>query len=410
MNLKTSTLWTRNFKLAISGMIISALAGVGLNVALSVVVFEQTQSTLLNSLYLAASFLPNFFLPFILGPYVDRHDPLKILVRNEVILACLFFVAGGLLYVFEFSYWPFLLVSMLISSLGVLSHLASSSMLPQLMDQKFYSKGNAIISTIYPLSNVFVAPLMMILLKHVGLSFILILYGVACLIDAKIESHIDESFEFLQTSESLSLSTYISDLKQGYQYLRNDQPLFSVFMFFSLVMFANGVSSLAYPYFNQSPTLTNTDYGLMLSFQSAGYMFGGFFHYFVRIPDHKRHLVAIIVYFTFSILDGFYYFFPFTMMLVIRFILGFGGMNSANIRISAIQHRVHNTYRAKINAMFSISFTLFEIMGQLGAGYLGEFFEIRWLQLAFNAIYFISILIFVLPSKFNIKELYNYQT
>lgn len=299
---------------------------------------------------------------------------------------------------------------MLISSLGVLSHLASSSMLPQLMDQKFYSKGNAIISTIYPLSNVFVAPLMMILLKHVGLSFILILYGVACLIDAKIESHIDESFEFLQTSESLSLSTYISDLKQGYQYLRNDQPLFSVFMFFSLVMFANGVSSLAYPYFNQSPTLTNTDYGLMLSFQSAGYMFGGFFHYFVRIPDHKRYLVAIIVYFTFSILDGFYYFFPFTMMLVIRFILGFGGMNSANIRISAIQHRVHNTYRAKINAMFSISFTLFEIMGQLGAGYLGEFFEIRWLQLAFNAIYFISILIFVLPSKFNIKELYNYQT
>ena len=104
---KKQTLWTRNFKLATSGMVISALAGVGLNIALSVVVFEETQSTLLNSIYLAASFLPNFVLPLVIGPYIDRHNPLKILVRNEIILALLFFIAGVVLNFTEFSYWPF---------------------------------------------------------------------------------------------------------------------------------------------------------------------------------------------------------------------------------------------------------------------------------------------------------------
>ena len=107
---KTVTLWTRNFKLAVSGMVISALAGVGLNIALSVVVFEFTQSTLLNSVYLAASFLPNVLLPLIIGPYVDRHNPLKVLVRNEIILALLFLSAGVTLYFVGFEYWSFLFV------------------------------------------------------------------------------------------------------------------------------------------------------------------------------------------------------------------------------------------------------------------------------------------------------------
>lgn len=407
---KKQTLWTNNFKLATGGMVISALAGVGLNIALSVVVFEETQSTLLNSIYLVASMVPNFVLPLIIGPYIDRHHPLKILVRNEVVLAMLFFIAGIALHFTDFSYWPFLFVSLVISCLGVVSHLASQSLIPQLMDKKFYSKGNAIISTIYPLSNVLVAPLMMLLLKRVGLANVLILYSLACVVDALLESKIDEPFEYLQTSETLSLKTYLSDLQEGAKTLRQDIGLGSILVFFSIVMFSNGSSTLIYPFFNKSPILTDQNYALLLSFQSAGYMFGGFFHYFVTIPDNKRYLVAVIVYFVFSVLDGLFFFYPLVVMFVVRFILGFAGMNSANIRISAVQQRLDNQNRAKINAMFGVSFTLFEACGQLAAGVLGEFLPIKWIHLGFNAIYFAIIFIIVLPSKFKIKEVYNYDS
>ena len=407
---KKQTLWTRNFKLATSGMVISALAGVGLNIALSVVVFEETQSTLLNSIYLAASFLPNFVLPLVIGPYIDRHNPLKILVRNEIILALLFFIAGVVLNFTRFSYWPFLFASLLISCLGVVSSLASQSLIPQLMDKKFYSKGNAIISTIYPLSNVLVAPIMMILLNKVGLANVLILYSFACLIDVFIESRIDEPFEYLNTSEALSLKTYFNDLQDGLHSLKKDTGLVSVLIFFSIVMFTNGTSSLVYPYFNQSSLLTDQNYAMLLSFQSAGYMFGGFFHYLVTIPDNKRYLVAVIVYFVFSILDGLFFFYPLLVMFGVKFILGFAGMNSANIRTSAVQHRLDNQNRAKINAMFGVSFTLFEVLGQLVAGALGEFFPIKWIHLAFNVLYFAGILVIVLPPKHKIKEMYNYDS
>lgn len=407
---KTVTLWTRNFKLAVSGMVISALAGVGLNIALSVVVFEFTQSTLLNSVYLAASFLPNVLLPLIIGPYVDRHNPLKVLVRNEIILALLFLSAGVTLYFVGFEYWSFLFVSMIISSLGVVSQLAGSSMVVQLMDRKFYSQGNAIISTIYPLSNVLVAPLMMWLLRHVGLETILIIYGFACLLDVSIERLIDEPFEYLVTSEKLNVKTYFNDLKNGFQYLKDDRGLYTLFFYFSAVTFVSGAMTLMYPYFNRSAVLTNDHYGLLLSLQSAGYMFGGFFHYFVRIPDHWRYRVALSVYFMFSVLDGLFYFFSFPIMLGVRFLLGFCGMNSANIRTSAIQHRVDTVYRAKINALFAISFTFTEVLGQLLAGYLGDRLEIRFIQLGFNLFYFVAIWLIVVPKKNKLRELYNYST
>lgn len=175
-------------------------------------------------------------------------------------------------------------------------------------------------------------------------------------------------------------------------------------------MFTNGTSSLVYPYFNQSSLLTDQNYAMLLSFQSAGYMFGGFFHYLVTIPDNKRYLVAVVVYFVFSILDGLFFFYPLLVMFGVKFILGFAGMNSANIRTSAVQHRLDNQNRAKINAMFGVSFTLFEVLGQLVAGALGEFFPIKWIHLAFNVLYFAGILVIVLPPKHKIKEMYNYDS
>ena len=214
----------------------------------------------------------------------------------------------------------------------------------------------------------------MILLNKVGLANVLILYSFACLIDVFIESRIDEPCEYLNTGESLSLKTYFNDLQDGLHSLKKDTGLVSVLIFFSIVMFTNGTSSLVYPYFNQSSVLTDQNYAMLLSFQSAGYMFGGFFHYLFTIPDKKRYLVAVIVYFVFSILDGLFFFYPLLVMFGVKFILGFAGMNSANIRTSAVQHRLDNQNRAKINAMFGVSFTLFEVCGQLVAGALGEFF------------------------------------
>jgi hypothetical protein len=47
--MKSHTLWTRNYTTITIGTIISAIGGVGLNFALSVLIYNKTGSTLLSA-------------------------------------------------------------------------------------------------------------------------------------------------------------------------------------------------------------------------------------------------------------------------------------------------------------------------------------------------------------------------
>lgn len=402
-------LWTRNFLLCFIGAIISAVGGIGLNTAFSMLIYDQTQSTLLSSVFFAVSMIPNFLLPLIMGPIIDRNNPLKIMVRNELMLACLFFIAAAYSYFFGFAYIPFMLFTIIISSFGVISSLASNSIIPQLMHKSNYMRGNSIMGIIYPACNILVAPAAIILFDKYGIEPILAFYGVCCIIDATLESRINAEFEFIE-SEKFSIKQYVGDLKEGFAFFKNDIAIRTVFVYFTIVMLVSTVDMLIYPFFENSAVLTKTDYGILSAVRGAGYMLGGLFHYLVKIPDKRRYAVAATVYILFATIDAPLFFMPFWLMCLTRFVLGLMGMNSANIRLSAVQNRVPNTMRAKINSFFDVMVTGAIMIGQLTVGTLGEFFPYWSIYLCFNAIYLISTLIFILPKKNMVRELYNYDT
>lgn len=400
-------LWNKNFTLAVVGMVISALGGVGLNVALSVMVFSQTQSTLLTALFTALSMIPQLVLPLIAGPFIDRRNPLKVLVSNEIILALLFFVVAAVTLFFGFNYALYTMFSLLISCFGVISQLASDSVIPQIMAKENYVRGNAVINVIYPLCSVIVAPVAMILFTKYGMPLILFLFGIGSLADALIENHIKADFEFIE-AKAAKLTEYAKDLREGMRYFLNDPAIRSVFLFATVMAFSNSSFVLQYPFFNQSATLTNDHYALLQSINSAGYMVGGLLHYFIKIPSKKRFTIAIAVYVVFSLIDGAFLFMPFALMCVSRFLLGLLGMNSANIRLSAVQNHVPNTYRAKLNAFAAVMGAGFGMLGQLVAGAVGELAPYWTVQVGMNAVYLLSVFVFILPRKNKVRELYNY--
>lgn len=402
-------LWTRNFTLAFIGMIISAMGGVGLNLAMGVMVFQETQSTTLAAVFTALSMVPQFILPLVMGPVIDRRNPLRMLLGNEMILACVFFIMAGITWKFGFSYPLYMAFSVLISCFGVVSQLASGSVIPQLMEKQNYVRGNAILNVIYPLCTVIVTPVAMLLYDRYGMPMILLAYGIASLLDVALESRIDAKFEYIET-KTQSWKEYGTDLKEGVRYLKDDVAVRSVFLLFTLVMFADASNTLVYPFFNQSVTLTNSQYAMLSSIRSAGYMLGGFMHYFIKIPDNRRFRIAVMVYFLFVALDGVFFFLPFWAMCASRFILGVAGMNSANIRVSAIQNRVPNHYRAKLNALFTVMVSAAAMLGQLAAGALGEALPFWSIQVGYNLIYMLGILCFALPHKNKVQALYNYDS
>lgn len=401
-------LWNRNFSRLFVGMIFSAVGGIGLNIALSVVVFSQTQSTVLTAIFSALSMLPQLIFPLFVGSFIDRRNPLRVLLRNEVLLACLFFATALLTHLYGFSYPIYLVFSLLVSCFDVVSNLCSDSIIPQVMPKTEYQRGNAILTVIYPLCSVVVAPVTMLLFERFGMTVILAAYGLFSLIDAAIERGIDTEFVYIQSART-TLSDYGRDLKSAFKYFRNDRAVRAVFLTFALVMLTDASErTLMYPFFNQHEVYTNTHYALMSSIRSAGYMVGGFLHYFIHIPEKRRYPIAVIVYFTFILLDAFLFLMPFSLICASRFLLGILGMNSANIRVSSIQAHVPDTQRAKLNALYSVLTAGTMMIGQLLVGVLGEIFPYWMIQMSFQGFYLLAIFVFILPPKNGVKALYNY--
>lgn len=176
-------LWNRDFTLMFAGNIISVLGSVGLNVALGVIIYDKTQSTLLSSIFVAIITIPNLVLPMIVGSVVDRKDPLRFLLKNEKILLIVYSMIFIYKIRFDFNFLVYLFAFSLVSSLGVISEISGQSITAQLMSPKVMSKGYAIMSTIYPLSNVIVAPVALVIYKQYGLGVIIFTYMLLSLID-----------------------------------------------------------------------------------------------------------------------------------------------------------------------------------------------------------------------------------
>lgn len=399
-------LWTKNFTLMFTGNIISALGSVGLNIALGVIIYDNTQSTLMSSLFVAIMTVPNLILPLLVGSFIDRNNPLKVLLKNEKVLLLMYCLLLIHSINFDFNYIIYIVAFSIISSLGVISEVSGQSVTAQLMNPNVMSRGYAIMSTIYPLCNVIVAPIALVIYKAYGFSLIILLYVLLSLADIIIESNIKHSFTF-NDSDSITVKQIIDDMKIGLNYIKDYTPLRSVFIFFTIVIISSGFSTLTYPFFYGSDTLTIEGYALLTSLNSFGYMLGGFFHSFVNIPDKFRYHIALVIYFIFIVFDATFLLVPFTMMLVMKFILGLAGMNSANIRNTAVQSSIANEQRGKVNGVFSMLMGFAGIVGNMLFGVLGEYFYIPYVFVFAQVLYLLGVVFIYLNPKNGIKDFYN---
>ena len=131
--MKKPTLWTKNFTIITLGTMISAIGGVAMNLGLSLVVFDQTQSTWLSGLFAAASMLPGMTLPILLGPVLDRVNRKHVVVGLDALRGTLYL--AFLLYIRRagFAYGAYVLFSLVMGSIGAVYSLAYDCLYPDLI-------------------------------------------------------------------------------------------------------------------------------------------------------------------------------------------------------------------------------------------------------------------------------------
>jgi len=408
-----STLWTKNFTIITLGTLISAIGGVAMQLALSLVVFDQTESTFLSGLFTAASLVPGMTLPVLFAPMIDRCNRKTVIVSLDYANAVLFLLFFLYIQRFGFRYGAYVLFSFLCGSIGAVYSIAYGSWYPDLIPAGFEQKGYSVSSFIYPVTTTLVTPLAAMVYHRWGVSCIILAEGILLAVAATFESMITwQHTPVPKTQQPLGarLRSYARDLTEGFRYLKQEKGIRNMYTYMTITnATGNGNYLMVMAHFQSSDVLTTTMFSLLTSAETIGRAIGAVFHYLFKIPRDRRYWLTVRVYMLYEICDGLMLFLAYPVMLVLKFLCGFLGCNTATLREAATQSYLPQDMRARINGLFNVLMNMGMVLVQLLAGALGELFPYRYVALGFAMFAFAAILLVIVRNKADVRKIYEYE-
>lgn len=373
----TKTLWSKNYTLVTLATILGAAGGIAGNFALSFLVYDETRSTLAAAILVAIQVFPNFLIPLLVSPIMDRLPRKPFLVGGDLVNGALYAAAGIYLLFQPFSYTGYLFFSLLLASLSSFDGLAYNAIFPRLIPDGFEEKGYTISTMIYPVLNVVMMPLAALLLDVIGVAWILIIQGILSASASIIESRID-LVEQRKTGGLFSLSQWKNDLVEAVKLLKNDSGLCSTYIYMAVTNgVGNAFSPILVAFFRTAAGFTIAMYSFFSAAEFIGRSIGGFVHYHISIPPKKRFSFAFFVYQMYEAMDMILLWLPYPLMLVNRSLCGFLGINSAIMRQAAVQKYIPDDYRARLNALDTVLSSAGLCIFSLAIGALGELLDYR---------------------------------
>lgn len=403
------TLWSRNYTIITIGSFISALGGTATNLALSLVVFDNTGSALLTSIFTVVSLLPTVLFPTIIAPYMDAHPRLPFIYRIDLVNGLIFVLFGFYVARMGFQYNAYMMMGFVLSCLSTVYHVAYASLYPDLIPKGFLQKGYSVSSLIYPFTMVLMTPVATLIYTYAGIEYLFMLEGILLVIASIAERFIklDET-DLLKPKTKFSFKQYTNEMKAGYHYLRKEKGVSALYLNMAIM---NGTSTggqiMQMSFFQTSPMLGAILYSVFIGANTLGRLIGGLLHYFFKIPKDKRFLTINIVYKLYSTLDAIILFLPFTVMVGVQCFTGILGVNSATLREAAIQNHIPRDIRARINALLGVLIAISGMMFRLLAGILAEFMDYRSVFVAFSLLSLVMSIVFVDRRREEIKQFMN---
>ena len=233
-------LWDRNFTLITVGTIVSSIGGVAMNIAMSLIVFDTTKSTALTGLYAFLTSVPSFIIPLLISPYIDSHSRKKMIVLLDSILALCYLIFAYNISQNGFIYYQYVIFGIISSLIGSTYHLAYQALYPNLINKDFIQKGYAVSSMIYPTIAILVTPFTAVIYTHFDITYLFMIVGILIGISAIMELFIKVDESSIKSDKKFSLKNYLLEIKEGYNYLKNDKGVLYLYANLSIV---NGAAS-----------------------------------------------------------------------------------------------------------------------------------------------------------------------
>ena len=401
--MKKETLWTKNFTYITAASILSIIGGEVMNLPMSLLVFEKTQSTMLSAIIMICGLLPDVLLSVVVAPFIDKGKKKQWIVGLDLLLMIIYFIMGTWIAKHEFQFIIYAFLSLLIGTISVFYRLAYSAWYPSLIPLGFEQKGYAISGTIYPLIIIVMSPVATFLYETVSMSTLFYIVTCILLISILIEVQVEENGT--TEKQSYTWKHYKEDVKEGFYYLKKEKGIRNIYTYMAITGgTSEGTSIAIQAYFQTNPVLSVTMLGFLKSAEMVGRVLSGLFQYRFEIPPKRRYGLTKFVYIIYQFADMILLFTPFSFMIVNRFICGGLGTTSATVRETAVQSYLPNHMRARVNALFSSLFSVGGIFFQIFAGLLGDILPYRAVIIVMGVITYGAIWILILqPAEVNRK-------
>ena len=274
------------------------------NFALGLVVYNNTGSTLLYSLFIIIGTLPRVLVPMVAGPFVDRNSRKNIIVTIDTIYGFLFLIFAYITYAGLF-YFPFyLLLGIILGTLDSIYHVAYESLYPEFITEGNFSRAYSISSLIYPIANTIMVPIAGFAYQWVGVAPLFLFNAITFFITQGVERFIEADEAHLNSrsdGESKQRPNYWDDFKEGINYIKNEPGLLAITAYFFVsAMTSASARTLLLPYFTQLGKVSQ--YSLLMSISTMGRIVGGLAHYRFRYPTDQKFKIALCVYLLVAIL------------------------------------------------------------------------------------------------------------
>ena len=189
-----NTLWTRDFTIITAGSVVSMLGNAMSGFAMSLMVLDYTESTLLYAVYLAVFTIPQIIVPIISGAILDRFSRRRTIYMLDFLSSVLYLIASFILAGGWFSFPLFAIYVFLIGSIHSIYLVAYSSFYPLLITKGNYAKAYSVASVLEKLSAIMV-PVATFVYKQVGISPLLAANAVCFFLAAVMETRIADGYE-----------------------------------------------------------------------------------------------------------------------------------------------------------------------------------------------------------------------
>lgn len=402
--MKRENVWSKDFTLITIGTIISAIGGQTISLPMSLMVFDETGSTLLSAILFIAGMIPNVILPVLIAPFIDRYPKKKIIVRLDYLMGILYLIIAYIVHITGFNYYLYLAISFTMGIIGTIYQLAYQAWFPDLIPIGFEQQGYAVSSSIYPTIMMVMSPISAYLYKTYTISTLFVIIGILTIIAATFEVFITNTHNS-EVDKEFSFQQYKADLISGFSFLKEEKGIRNIYTYMSITNgVANGLYLMIQAYFQTVSFLTVTMLAFLRSAETVGRILGGLIQYKVDVLPEKRYGITKFVYIIYEVMDIILLFIPYPIMIVNRFLCGFLGMTSATLRETSVQSYLPSNMRAKVNAVFNVFMSLSIVLFQLISGYLGDLIGYRMVVVLLSGFSLITVFfLIVIPSDENRK-------